>query len=76
MLFAPATFTVTSIGSIVWEPSVTLKVTFAKFPFVFVNCSFARPICVVPASVRFALALPLKVKSVFTLYRLVLASAV
>ena len=43
--------TVTLIGFTVTEPSVTLKVTVAKFAFVFANWLAARPMLVVPALV-------------------------
>ena len=65
----PVMVTVTLIGLIVIEPSFTSKVTVPKLPFMLVNWSAARPILVVPTSVLVALASPLKVKSLLTLYK-------
>ena len=54
------------------QPSVTLNVT-VKLLLLFVNWLWARPICVVPASVLVADAVPLNVKSL-CLYLLSLIS--
>ena len=55
-LLAPQIVTVTSIGSIVWNPSVTLNVTLSKLSFLFLNCLSVRPMLVVPAFVLAASA--------------------
>ena len=47
-----------------------------KFVFVLLNWSAARPMFVVPASVRDAVSVPLKVKSFVTSYSVVLGVAV
>ena len=53
-----------------------MKVTVLKLVFVFANCSAARPMFVVPASVRVASAVPLNVKSFVTSYSWLSAVAV
>ena len=77
--------TVTSIGSTVIQPSVTLKVTSVKFGFVFANCAAARPIYFVPAScwvaamtpsTRVAPAAGVNEKLFATLYKVLSAVAV
>ena len=51
------------MGFTVTEPSVTLKVTVLKFVLVLEKLAALRPMEVVPASVCFASAVPLKTMS-------------